>query len=394
MHFRLEGRYRMNRETPARRSRFSKRLMPISIGVFVLVAVFLCGILIGRGLGTGSPAQPPRATNPTSPTRGTTALIPSSPPTSFPDATNTGFENAPGYPGSLTDCSNLVIKSNTTYRFCDFPNGLVIGSAINHLVNVKFVGCRFASHQIVDADVADYGEHITFSYSTFAPNTIPVSSEPTSPHAKPISAANSYQYGIDLRYSGALTVDHSDFWGFSDAVQFNNSDQVNPVTISNSWIHNPSLDPTGAAHVDAILDSHGGASYMTFYHNTIVGGGNTQALALQGDTEGYSHVTISDNYFSGYGYTICVATHALSRDITFTGNVLGTDLEPTYGPIYNNEDFTTEGLGNVWRNNKYYVVPGTSWLAAANNNLYWWPEDTNPTDPQQIIGHATDYTGP
>lgn len=387
----------MQRETPTRRSRFIKRLWPISIGVIVLGAVLLIGILIGRELGTSGPAQPYHATSPTiatSPARGTSTLKPRSSLASFPGATNTGFENAPGYPGRLTDCNNLVIQSNTTYRFCDFPNGLAIGSAITHLTNIKFVGCRFASHQVVDADVADYGQNITFSYSTFEPNTVSANSEPTSPSAKPISAAESYQYGIDLRYSGALTVDHSDFWGFSDALQFVHSGRANPVIISNSWIHNPSLDPTGAAHVDAILDSYGGASYMTFHHNTIVGNGNTQALGLQGDTEGYDHVAITDNYFSGYGYTICIATHALSRDVTFTGNVLGADIEPTYGPIYNSEDFTTEGLGNVWRNNKYYVAPGASWLAAANSELYWWPQDTKPSNPQQVIGHAADYTGP
>jgi hypothetical protein len=384
----------MNRERPARRGSFGRSPVSISVGAIVLVAVLFCGILIGRELGTGSPAGPLSATPPaSSPAKGT-ATVKTSPLSSFPGPTNTGLRNAPGYPGSLTDCSSLIIKSNTTYRFCDFPDELFIGSATKLVENVTFVGCRFASHKVDDANVADYGQNITFSYSTFEPNTVPINSEPISPHAKPISAADSYQYGIDLRYGGTLTIDRSDFWGFSNAVQFTDSSQASPITITNSWIHNPSLDLTGAAHVDAILDSNGGASYMKFNHNTIVGDGNTQAIALQGDTEGYKHVTVTDNYFSGYGYTVCIGTHALSTDITFTGNVLGTDLESTYGPIYSSENFTTGGLGNVWRDNTYYVAPGTSWLASANNRLYWWPEDANPGNPQQIIGHATDYDGP
>jgi hypothetical protein len=394
----------MNHEKPTRKAvRFSRSLASSSIGVFVLVITLLCGVviglLIGLQLGTGNHVQRPRAETPPSASKGTasaskgTASASQNPPASFPGATNTGFKNAPGYPGRLTDCSGLVIQSNTTYRFCDFPNELFVGSVTEHPVNVTFIGCRFASHNVADTNVADYGKNITFSYSTFEPNTVAVNSEPVSPYAKPISAADSYQYGVDLRYNGALTIDHSDFWGFSDAVQFAESSQASPVTIINSWIHNPSLDPTGAAHVDAILDSYGGASYMTFSHNTIVGNGNTQAIALQGDTA-YQHVTITNNYFSGYGYTICIGTRTPSSDVVFTGNVLGSDIEPTYGLIYNSQSFTTAGLGNVWRDNKFYVVPGTSWLAAGNNKLYWWPDDANPGNSQQVIGHTADYTGP
>lgn len=382
----------MNREKSVRRARFSRKLAFSSIGILVGAVVFLGGILIGRQLGTNSHAQLPRVTNSPNASRETVSPSSIGSSGSFPGPANTGFKNAPGYAGTLADCSDLVMKSNTTYRFCDFPDGLGVGTATKTLENVTFIGCRFASHAVDDADVADYGKNITFSYSTFEPNTVPVNLEPTSPNAKPISAADSYQYGVDLRYNGELTIDHSDFWGFSDGVQFGGSSKMAPLTISNSWIHNPALDPTGVAHVDAILDSYGGASYMTFNHNTIVGNGNTQALALQGDSA-YEHVTVTNNYFAGYGYTICIGTHALSSDIVFTGNVFGSDIEPAYGPIYNSQSFTAEGLGNTWRHNTYHVVPGTSWLAAGNNKLYWWPDDANPSDAQQIIGHKTDYTG-
>lgn len=325
------------------------------------------------------------------------ASLPSSvAPTSsgaFPGPANTGYENAPGYPGQLTNCDNLAVKSNTTYSFCDFPNGLNVGSADNHLANITFVGCRFASDNTEDANVADYGVNIHFSYSTFEPSTVSAGTEPTDVSATPISASRSYQYGIDLRSDGGLTIDHSDFWGFSDAVQFANSSQAYPLVISNSWIHNPSFDATGAAHVDGILDSYGGASYMTFDHNTIVGGGNTQALALQGNVA-YDHVTITNNYFSGYGYTLDFGGHTASTNMVFTGNVWGTDIEPAYGPVYASTSFTTSGLGNVWQGNKLQVVPGTSWMSAANNGLYWWPDDGNPNSSSQIVGHTGDYPGP
>jgi hypothetical protein len=311
----------------------------------------------------------------------------------FPDATNTGYEHAPGYPGKLTDCDAVHIKSNTTYRFCNFSAGADVGNATDHPVNVRFIGCRFASNNVNDANVADYGSNITFSYSTFEPSTVPASSEPTNPNAVPISAANSYEYGIDLRDNGALTIDHSDFWGFSDAVQFGYSSAASPVIISNSWIHNPSLDPTGAAHVDGILNSYGGISYMTFEHNTITGNGNTQALALQGSVK-YDHVTITNNYFSGFGYTVCVGGHTLSTNVVFTGNVWGTDIKPAYGPLYSSAMFTTPDLGNDWHGNRIHVITGTSWMATTNNGLYWWPGDGDPASSQQVVGHRSDYSGP
>ncbi len=220
----------------------------------------------------------------------------------------------------------MTVKSNTTYSFCDFPNGLGVGNAGNQVSNVTFIGCRFAAHNPDDADVADYGVNIRFSYSTFEPSTVAAGSEPTSPTATPIAASQSYEYGIDLRSDGGLTIDHSDFWGFSDAVQFGSSTQAYPLVISDSWIHNPSYDSSGAAHVDGILDSYSGASYMTFNHDTIVGNGNTQAIALQGNG-GYTHVTITNNYLSGFGYTLDFGAHGTGTEITFTGNTWGSDIE-------------------------------------------------------------------
>jgi hypothetical protein len=68
--------------------------------------------------------------------------VPSNGPTAArANGTNTGYRNAPGYPGSLTKCSG-PIQSNTTYRFCDFSGGLGIGSANDHPVNVTFYGTK------------------------------------------------------------------------------------------------------------------------------------------------------------------------------------------------------------------------------------------------------------
>jgi hypothetical protein len=316
---------------------------------------------------------------------------PASTPNGFPDAVNTGYENSAGYPGTLKDCNGVAIRSNTTYQNCDFPDGLAIGSASNHPTNVTFVGCRFASNLVNDATVADYGSGIVFSYDTFEPSTVQPGPGPTSPNAPPIANSEGYQYGIDQRYAGALTVDHSDLWGFEEAIQLSYSSSAEPVIISNSWIHNP-RSPGSSDHTDGILENYGGLSYMTFNHNSVVGNGNTNALALQG-AAGYSHVTITNNYFAGYGYMVNSGANTKSTDMIFTGNVWGTDIEPIFGPLYGNAMYTTPGLGGVWSDNTIYVQPGTTWMAADNNGLYWWPGDTNPSNSHQIIGHKTNYPG-
>jgi hypothetical protein len=313
------------------------------------------------------------------------------PPNSFPGPGNTGFQRAPGYPGHLTNCNNLVVHSHTTYRYCDFPEGLAVGDASHVLLDVTFIGCRFASNAVDNANVSDYGDGVLFSYDTFEPSTVPASAEPISPAAAPIPNSKGYQYGV-LQYGGALTISHSDFWGFANAVQFSSSSQAHPVIVSDTWIHN-ARDPAGTDHTDGILENNGGLSYMVFHHNSIVGDGNTNALALQGGVP-YHHVTITNNYFSGYGYMVNAGSNTRSTDMVFVGNVWGTDFKPGYGPLYGNNMFTTPGLGGVWRDNTIYVAPGTHWMAAANSGRYWWPTDHNPNGPMQVVGHPTDYGGP
>ena len=326
--------------------------------------------------------------------------MPAPTPTSIPrvgvaNQANTGYENAPGYPGHLTDCSSLPIQSNTTYKFCDFPNGLRVGSSGTTPVNVTFYGCRFASANADDADVADYGDNITFSWDTFEPSTVPMGSEPTSPYAAPIAHNQSYQYGIDQRHAGAITVDHSDFWGFANGIQFGYSSQAKPVVISNSWFHNTRNDG-GVDHTDGILENYGGLSYITITHDTIVGDGNTNAIALQGRVP-YDHLTVTDNYLSGYGWMVALGGQAQSTNVTFTGNIWSSEFKPEWGPVYPNRDmFTTTGLGNTWRNNSLHVAAGTTWLSPANQGLYWWPGDfaaagQGSFSSSQILGHTTDY---
>ncbi len=278
----------------------------------------------------------------------------------WPNATNTGYKNAPGYPGQLTTFTG-TIQSGQTYRFMNFPSGLGIPAGVT---NVTFFGCRFASNATVDANVAVYGDNITFDYSTF---------EPSAASAPPVAYSKGYQYGIDQRSNSQITVDHSDFWGWGNGIQFRYSTQAKPFVVRNSWFHDARNDGGGVDHTDAILSNEGGPTYMVFDHNTIVSVGNTQGLALQTETRGYDRVTITNNYFSGFGYTVAIGENLQSTNITFTGNTFGTDIKPVFGPLYSDANWSTTAAGNLWRNNKWRVAPGGYSTNTVDDGKFWLP---------------------
>ena len=208
-----------------------------------------------------------------------------------PNSTNTGYRNAPGYPGSLHTCAT-PIQSNTTYSFCDFSGGVDVGSPTNHLSNVTFIGCRF--HGSGDVMVRLYGDNFTFNYDSFEPGVA----------TPPVSHTQGYQYGIEANGGWAttvqqLTMTHNDIWGFANAIDTNGSTQAKPQVFRDNWIHDARDDGGGVDHVDGIgsLNS-GGMSYVVVDHNTIVSFGNTQGLAFQAGP--YDHFTVTNNYFSGF----------------------------------------------------------------------------------------------
>lgn len=286
---------------------------------------------------------------------------PPGPSSQWPDATNTGYKSAPGYPGQLTNCSTSL-QSGKTYSFCNFPSGLYIPAGVS---NVTFYGCRFASNALGDANVAIYGDNITFDYCTF---------EPSAKSTPPVAYNQGYQYAIDQRSNSKVTIDHSDFWGWGNAIQFSFSSQAKPFTVQNSWFHDARGDG-GIDHTDAILENYGGPSYMVFNHNTIVSVGNTNGLALQGDA--YSNVTVTNNYFSGFGYTVCLGRYGQNSNVIFTDNTFGTDIKPIYGPLYPGWD---DGNGNLWRRNKWHVTPGGYSTQTADDGKYWTPNGVSATD--------------
>ena len=293
----------------------------------------------------------------------------------WPNASNTGYKNAPGYPGSLATFSGSV-QSNTTYSFKYFPGGLDIPPGVN---NVTFIGCRFTSNSTDNANVTIIGDNITFNYSTFEP-------KPEKDSAPPVTFSNGYQYAINQAerngvHGGKITVDHSDFWGWGNGIQFYWSSQSKPLIVKNSWFHDAREDGEISMgrtidHTDAILSNDGSnQSYIVIDHNTIVSLGNTNGLALQYDGHSYDHVTVTNNYFSGFSYTVNIGGDGHLTNSIFTDNTFGTDLRPVYGPLYG-----WGGSNNTWRRNKWHIAPGTTWSAASNDGKFWTPNGISSTD--------------
>ena len=106
-----------------------------------------------------------------------------------------------------------------------------------------------------------------------------------------------------------------------------------------------------------MLENWGGQSYITIRHNTIMAVGNPNAVALQGPS--YSHLSITDNYLSGFGYTVNIGRARGPACVTldFYHNTFGTEIAPVYGPLYG----WSPGIGsNHWSCNRLSVVAGTT----------------------------------
>ncbi|MEO6513227.1 MAG: hypothetical protein ABIR37_00950 [Candidatus Saccharimonadales bacterium] len=307
-------------------------------------------------------------------------------PSSWPDSTNTGYLNAPGYPGSLHACATPIV-SNTTYQYCDFSQ-IKVGDETTTVSNVSFYGCRFKVTAPGEAMVRVYGNNITFDYTTFQPDVT----------APPVTYNQSYQYAIiaDGGYSthvGAMTVDHSNFWGFHDAIPLAGS-TGNPLrTIKNSWFHD-TADTGGIAHVDGIgdLDTHGAWGNVTIDHNRLDHQANSSVISFQYGP--YNNIRVTNNYIAGGGgYAVEIGGTGTQTSITFTDNTYATQ-RTGYGPLYPTNFWS--GNGNLWRRNKWLVPAGAAWGNPTHSGWFWMPVSQDASSAGTNDGpfvSQTDYNG-
>lgn len=291
-----------------------------------------------------------------------------------PDSTNTGYQNEPSYPGSLTTYSGAdpITTPNQTFEYIDFPDGVTIESD-GH----TFRGCRFGSNWVggwnVKIDVAGASTGILFTYCSWETKGVsapPVVEWPsagldggwtdTDDESYMIPNADSYQYGI-LHARGIYTVDHCDMWGWANAVQLN-SGGSEPVVFQHSWFHDAKADGGGGAHQDGIgVLTPGGYSNLTVDNCVVASIANTNGIALQGgSTPVYDNLVFTDNYFSGFGYLLQLGSAGIgdNTNMVFTGNVVATDIGWIFGPLF--DDFSPDYSTATWHDNKFRVYPGSS----------------------------------
>jgi hypothetical protein len=338
-----------------------------------------------------------------------TASPPSGPCTSslacWPNGSDTGYQNAPGYPGSLTTASSssstcpTTFQSNHTYSFCSFDlnRTLSIGSASNFLTNVHFVGDRF---QLTDGTTEMIhlfcSNNCTFDYDTMKPSAIDTPN--ISPHGTTYAASyGAIMYagggGYDTQGNG-LQITHSDIWGWDTGIILGPNTSSTPILIQDNWLHDQGDcidDRSCTTHDDGIgvVDTGTHSGYITINHNNMPFiDDNTNDIAFQSGT--YDHLTITNNILSGDGYT--VAVWGTSQNITFTGNVLTNYGQQTYGWVYPQNFWDT--TGSVWAHNKFMWDPtgvspfyahgpgsgNSGRITAADSGKCWVPSGLSTTD--------------
>lgn len=303
--------------------------------------------------------------------------------------TNTGHTAWPGFTGSLTaytgDDPILADGSDQTFEGYSFE-GLTIGTTGDSPSNVTFRGCRFRSswNEGWNVQVTD-GTNIVFEYCTF---------EPLNSQAIPVTFANAYQYGVDIRGESGVTVDRCEFYGFGNGIQLEESSLAKPVQILDSYFHDAADQENAVFHHDGVLSNNGGATveYITIQGNTIVSGGNTNAIALQSTTDAYSNITIVGNYLSGFGYTVNIGDDeaASNTNVVFTDNVFSTEILPNFGPL---KITWPTGNGNLWRRNRWKYSGGNGDPAA--DGKFWLPTGGAVADWNDLDAYTsdTDYSG-
>ena len=346
----------------------------------------------------------------------------------WPNASNTGYQNAPGYPGThgVADPSKLTLGSSTstacpttfqshhTYSFCRYTGGIAIGSPRypgdpdvgQHLTDVHLIGFLIEDTGPTNdtPEIMMYCDsNCTLDYFTVKPATLSAP-DITGPGKHGVSYAKSYAsimgagWGAYYTVGHGFSLTHSDVWGYQSGMILGNNGGANtaatPNLIEDNWLHDQGqcLEHAGCpTHADGIgmVDTGGSASYITINHNNMPFiEDNTNDIAFQEGT--YDHLTITNNILSGDGYT--VAIWETSTNITFTGNVWTNYAQHYFGVNYGQDFWDTPG--SIWAHNKflwdptgaspfYEVGPGSGLanpITQADSGKCWVPSGLSTTD--------------
>lgn len=169
----------------------------------------------------------------------------------WPDFSNTGYVNAPGYPGSVTNYTTGMTATgsvfiqeadNTTLSYKRFLGKSYLGY-LGVGDNLTFYGCLFEGTWPNDNLVQLYpANSIRFLYCTFKPaslstppgNNGTITSARTSPGTP---YASSWQYISGYTVGQYVTFDHCDIWGNAGLQCTGGQDAAHPGRFTNCYIH-------------------------------------------------------------------------------------------------------------------------------------------------------------
>jgi hypothetical protein len=348
-----------------------------------------------------------------------------------------GYASAPGWPGSFTatacgpqtsgtswanapTLSNCTIStgSHTTvschfciFEYVDFKSSATTDNNVLETGNnVLFIGDRFQSNCLGCANVSTEGANVYYEYSSFVPLVSFATSPPGSAWPSAGAGANSttitegtnalngnegYEEGIFTNTgSGPTFVDHCEIWGAADAIQLGNSTTAQ-ITITNNWVHDIPNPTEQVYHTDGIgyLNGNTAPENVTIIGNTVAQLGNTNALAMQAATGGYTNLYVANNFWSGNNSTIswCQPGSVRCTNSYLYGNVWGATIAAD-APIYTAGG--SLGTGTVWACNTVNIPAGTTWSEL--NSPHWAPSPSESgqyflnTDPPNS---TTDQSG-
>jgi hypothetical protein len=325
--------------------------------------------------------------------------------TAFPGQSGNpvGFAAAPGFSGfgaattTATYAPGHFVSgssgSPTQINFIDFdPGG---GNVTSNITNdgttggtavswITFNGCRFQSNATGGVGMNQFGSsNIVYNYCSFVPRTA-LSTAPPGGGQWPsnsvgigvtASCGNDWSaYGIPYNsgYQKAFQnlntgtiFNHCDFWGWGNCPDFDIAYTAG-VTIKDCWFHDARMDgPVGAFctdHTDSVAytSSLAAPGNITVNHCTIASIGNTNGIGFQNATTPYNNIAITNCYISGFGQMVDMCHNVTGNtNLTFTDNILATDL--MWNTAMYQLDFSTafSGNGNLWRRNKFRLYPGS-----------------------------------